>query len=147
MSSHTSSQLGLSGQNLVQTRMCKGLGTDREEYDLSFPLIMCAAQPVLVRRRCWAENAPLILFPFERENTCISNSLLHCFCPADMTHALPSQCSTLTYTPCPVPRDQVIPLTVIIVNKSFTLLLPGKNWTCVALLDKKCCEQTTENSI
>lgn len=48
---------------------------------------------------------------------------------------------------CRIPRDQVISLTVITVNKLFCVWLPGKSWTCIALLDKKCCKQTTENSI
>lgn len=148
MSSHTSSQLGLSGDNLLQTRMCKGLGADREEYDLSFPLM--SVQHSL----CWlgggAEQKmhPWSCFPLGEK---MPISTIPCF-TAFVQLIGPRGCSVqpMLYThvcSLSMPRHQVIPLTVIIVNKSFNLWLPGKNWTCVALLDKKCCKQAAENSI
>lgn len=48
---------------------------------------------------------------------------------------------------CPVPPHQIMALTVVALNKSFTLWLRGKDRTCIALLGKKGCKQKTEISI
>lgn len=55
--------------------------------------------------------------------------------------------STCPALVCPVPPHQVIALTVVALNKSFSLWLRGKDWTCIALLGKKGCKQKNENSI
>lgn len=57
------------------------------------------------------------------------------------------RCYQAVWYVCSLPRDEVIALTVVSVNKSFSLCLPGEGWTCIALWGKKCCKWTTKNSM